>query len=191
MTEQILDVRQIAKPERHPLIFDAYDGLDTGGAFVLVNDHDPRHLREEFDRELPGGFGWDYLNRDDGEWRIRISKRASTPLPRVVGDAGAGDGSGAVWNLEPAGRTLDANVIHLPAGDGIAAHAGPQLDVLIHVIEGDGTLTTENGDIALEPGALVWLPKRSRRSFTAGTSGLRYLSIHQRKPGLGLTARAA
>lgn len=112
-------------------------------------------------------------------------------IPVVVGDAGAGDGSGAVWRLEPGERTLDANVIHLPAGDGIAEHAGPELDVLIHVIEGGGTLATEGGDIALVPGALVWLPKRSRRAFAAGEEGLRYLSIHQRKPRVGLSLRGA
>jgi len=121
--------------------------------------------------------------------RTRTSKPASTSLPRVVGDAGAGDGSGAVWNLTPQERTLDANVIHLPAGDGIAEHAGPELDVLIHVIDGSGTLATEAGDLALEPGALVWLPKRSRRAITAGREGLRYLSVHGRKPMLGLLTR--
>lgn len=111
--------------------------------------------------------------------------------PRVVGDAGAGDGSGAVWRLEPGDRTLDANVINLPAGDGIARHVGPALDVLIHVIEGGGILATDGGDVVLEPGALVWLPKRSVREFTAGPEGLRYLSIHQRKPRVGLSLRGA
>lgn len=109
--------------------------------------------------------------------------------PRVVGDAGAGEGSGAVWSLTPAERTLDANVIHLPAGDGIDEHIGPQLDVLIHVLAGSGTLATESGEIALEPGALVWLPKLSRRAFAAGPKGLRYLTVHGRKPMLGLTPR--
>ncbi|HLT67675.1 MAG TPA: cupin, partial [Microbacterium sp.] len=76
-----------------------------------------------------------------------------------------------------------------PAGDGIAEHAGPELDVLIHVIDGSGTLATEAGGLALEPGALVWLPKRSRRAITAGREGLRYLSVHGRKPMLGLLTR--
>ncbi|GGO62565.1 hypothetical protein GCM10010910_12960 [Microbacterium nanhaiense] len=109
--------------------------------------------------------------------------------PRIVGDARAGDGSGAVWRLSPGERTLDANVIHLPAGDGIAEHAGPQLDVLIHVIDGSGTLTTEDGDIELKPGSLVWLPRLSRRAFAAGPDGLRYLSVHGRKPLLGIVTR--
>ena len=111
-------------------------------------------------------------------------------LPRIVGDVMVGDGAGAVWNLAPAERTLDANVIHLPAGDGIAEHVGPELDVLIHVIDGSGILATETGEIDLVPGALVWLPKRSRRAFSAGPEGLRYLSVHGRKPMLGLLTRS-
>ena len=101
--------------------------------------------------------------------------------PRIVGDSLAGAGAGAVWNLSDAERTLDANVIYLPAGDGIAWHVGPELDVLIHVLDGSGTLTTDDGDILLETGVIVWLPARSARAFTAGRDGLRYFSVHQRK----------
>jgi len=110
--------------------------------------------------------------------------------PHIVGDSGAEGAVGAVWSLAPAARSLDANVIWLPAGDGIAAHAGPDLDVLIHVIDGSGTLTTDDGDIALAPGTLAWLPPRSRRAFVAGPDGLRYLTVHQRKsqPAFGLRA---
>ncbi|HJB63895.1 MAG TPA: DUF2249 domain-containing protein [Candidatus Microbacterium pullistercoris] len=189
MESQILDVRSVPKTERHPRIFAAYDALAAAESFVLVNDHDPKHLRDEFDREHPGSFGWDYESREDGDWRVRISKLTSTPLPRIVGDSAAEGNSGAVWNLGPRDRTLDANVISLPAGDGIAEHAGPDLDVLVHVVSGFGTLSTERGDVELVPGALVWLPKRSRRAFTAGSDGLRYLTVHQRKKMLGLSPR--
>ncbi|GGD34299.1 hypothetical protein GCM10010915_13360 [Microbacterium faecale] len=191
MESQILDVRSVSKTERHPRIFAAYDALAAAESFVLVNDHDPKHLRDEFDREHPGSFSWDYENRDDGDWRVRISKLTSTALPRIVGDSAAEGSSGAVWNLAARDRTLDANVISLPAGDGIAEHVGPDLDVLVHVVSGSGTLVTERGDVALVPGALVWLPKRSRRAFAAGSDGLRYLTVHQRKKMLGLSPRPA
>ncbi|MGO1547831.1 AraC family ligand binding domain-containing protein, partial [Microbacterium gubbeenense] len=83
-----------------------------------------------------------------------------------------------------------ANVIWLPAGDGIAAHQGPDLDVLVHIIDGSGTLVTGDGEIALTTGVLAWLPPRSRRAFAAGPDGLRYLTVHQRKtkPAFGLRA---
>lgn len=111
-------------------------------------------------------------------------------LPRVVGDtAQLAAGAGSVWRLEPPARGLDANVIDLPAGDEIAAHVGPELDVLIHVLAGGGTLETAEGEVALSPGVLVWLPARSHRRFVAGPEGLRYFSVHARKPGLGIRTR--
>jgi uncharacterized protein (DUF2249 family)/quercetin dioxygenase-like cupin family protein len=192
-TERELDVRATPKPDKHPLIFEAYDALPVGGSFVLVNDHDPKHLREEFEAAHPGGHGWEYLSRERRNWRIRITRLASTPLPRVLADTaalgsdvGAPGVSGAVWRLQEEERDLDSNVIALPPGGGIGAHAGPDVDVLIHVIAGSGSLSTELGTLDLEPGAVVWLPRRSRREFTAGAEGIRYLTVHRRRQALAI-----
>ena len=116
-------------------------------------------------------------------------------VPRIVADTAAllaelgADQAGSVWQLTPASRDLDANIIALPPGDEIAAHDGPDLDVLIHVLAGSGTLETAAGKIALATGALVWLPRRSRRRFAAGPEGLRYFTVHHRKPALSISAR--
>src|SRR5215831_10947718 len=80
MGDHELDVRPLRKPDKHPAIFQAYAAVPPGEALVLVNDHDPRHLRDEFEVEHPGGYAWDYLATDRGAWRIRITKLASTPL---------------------------------------------------------------------------------------------------------------
>ena len=58
--------------------------------------------------------------------------------------------------------------------------------MLIHVLSGNGRLTTEMGTIDLSPGDLVWLPRRSRRQFAAGPEGLRYLTVHHRRQELVL-----
>jgi quercetin dioxygenase-like cupin family protein len=114
----------------------------------------------------------------------------ATNLPRLVGNTGelppetAPGRGGSVWQLKPATRDLDANVITLLAGDAIETHNGPSLDVLIHVLAGSGTLTTEASEVALCVGDLVWLPPRSQRRFQAGPDGLTYFSVHQRKPSL-------
>ncbi|MGO9032085.1 hypothetical protein [Mycobacterium sp.] len=42
--------------------------------------------------------------------------------------------------------------------------------------------------VDLEPGALVWLPRRSRRQFSAGPAELRYRTVHQRREALVLHA---
>lgn len=192
MAEQELDVRPLRKPDKHPTIFSTYDALAVGDAFVLVNNHDPRHLRDEFEIEHPGSYSWEYVDKGPKEWRIRIGKLTSTPLPHVlcdtasIGEEAGADASGAVWTLRMRERDLDSNIIQLPAGEAIDAHAGPDLDVMIHVLDGRGQLTTELGTVALAPGTLVWLPKRSRRQFTAGEQGLRYLTVHQRRQALAL-----
>ncbi|OHV48055.1 hypothetical protein BCD48_16730 [Pseudofrankia sp. BMG5.36] len=184
-------MRSLRKVDRHPAIFATYAALSTGGSFVLVNDHDPRHLRAELETEHAGGFDWEYLNSEQRHWRIRITKRASTPLPRVLvntGDLAAGTGepdlAGAVWKLPVGERDLDSNVIALPPGGTIEAHRGPDVDVLVHVLAGSGTLSTERGTFDLAPGALLWLPRRSLRRLAADDEGLRYLTVHRRRQAL-------
>jgi uncharacterized protein (DUF2249 family) len=56
---QTLDIRPLRKPDKHPEIFAGYAELPAGGSFVLINDHDPRHLREEFEADHAGSYGWD------------------------------------------------------------------------------------------------------------------------------------
>jgi len=196
MGDHELDVRPLRKPDKHPAIFQAYAAVPPGESLVLVNDHDPRHLHDEFEVEHPGGYAWDYLARDRGAWRIRITKLASTPLPRVLADTGAlstaaADATGVIWKLQMRERDLDSNVIALAPGATIDAHAGPDVDVLIHVLAGSGQLCTELGTLALRPGSLTWLPRRSRRQFTAGPDGLKYLTVHQRRQALTLTTAPA
>lgn len=187
----VLDVRGMPKPDKHPTIFAAYDALAVDEGFVLVNDHDPKHLHEEFDRDYGPGYGWEYLNQEVRDWRIRITKRASTSLPRVLADTGtiaadATETGGAVFSLRMRERDLDSNVIALAPGGAIAEHWGPDVDVLIHVLAGSGRLETETGAIDLAAGTLLWLPKRSRRAFQGGPEGLRYLTVHRKREPLVL-----
>lgn len=109
------------------------------------------------------------------------SARILADTTALASRVGAPDEAGAVWRIDEPDRDLDANVIALPPGDGIGSHRGPALDVLIHVIAGSGVIETADGDVALVPGAIVWLPKHSRRAFRAGDEGLRYLTVHRRK----------
>ena len=88
---QELDVRPLRKPDKHPAIFATYAELPAGGSFVLINDHDPKHLRDEFEADHPGSYRWEYLQRERGDWRIRITKLASTPLPRVLVNTAAAE----------------------------------------------------------------------------------------------------
>lgn len=73
-TDPQLDVRTEPPARRHELIFDAYERLAPGDAFVLVNDHDPKPLYYQFDAEHSGDFTWEYLESGPEVWRVRIGR---------------------------------------------------------------------------------------------------------------------
>lgn len=70
----VLNVCEIAPRDRHPLIFETFDRLETDGAFILVNDHDPKPLYYQFAVERAGEFSWEYLEQGPDQWRVRIRK---------------------------------------------------------------------------------------------------------------------
>ena len=73
-TQGFVDVRQEPPVRRHTLIFEAYEALDPGSAFELVNDHDPKPLYYQFAAEKAGEFSWDYLEQGPEVWRVRIGR---------------------------------------------------------------------------------------------------------------------
>ena len=72
----VIDVRTIARGGRHPRVFARYASLAPGDAFILVNSHDPKPLRREFEAIHAGAFTWDYLQTGPEEWRVRIGRVA-------------------------------------------------------------------------------------------------------------------
>lgn len=73
----VIDVRRIARGGRHPRVLARYARLEPGEAFILVNSHDPKPLRREFEAIHPGAFSWDYLQAGPEEWRVRIGRVAA------------------------------------------------------------------------------------------------------------------
>ena len=99
--------------------------------------------------------------------------------------------AGALWKLSEPGRQLDANLVHLPPHQRIETHTEPDLDVLLLVASGGGTLSGPDGVRQLTAGELFWLPHGSTRRITADPDGLSYLTVHRRRPGMRIaTARS-
>jgi quercetin dioxygenase-like cupin family protein len=94
--------------------------------------------------------------------------------------------SGALWRLEEPARQLDANLVRLPASAAVAAHSEPDVDVLLMVVDGGGTLETGGEVLDLAPHSLIWLPRGSRRAIGAGPTGLAYLTAHRARPGMAV-----
>ncbi|MBI3031566.1 MAG: DUF2249 domain-containing protein [Candidatus Rokubacteria bacterium] len=74
METTVLDVRAMAPRERHPKIFETFEGLKPGETFTLVNDHDPKPLFYQFSFERAGAFTWKYLEEGPEVWRVEIGK---------------------------------------------------------------------------------------------------------------------
>lgn len=98
--------------------------------------------------------------------------------------AATSQASGALWKLAEPGRQLDANVVRLLPGQQVKHHVEPDLDVLLLVTCGDGTLHSDDGAQQLAEGSLLWLPRGSARALHAGDHGLIYLTAHRRRPGM-------
>lgn len=73
-----LDVRDLIPMMRHPKIFQLFDGLAVGEAFILVNDHDPKPLYYQMLHERADQFSWDYLEEGPETWRVRIGRVAES-----------------------------------------------------------------------------------------------------------------
>jgi uncharacterized protein (DUF2249 family) len=86
--EFTLDVRSEPPVRRHELIFETFDRLEVGAAFVLVNDHDPKPLYYQLAAEQGGTFSWEYLEQGPTEWSVRIGRTAPAAAaePRHAGE---------------------------------------------------------------------------------------------------------
>lgn len=71
-----LDVREMPPWDRHPKIFELFDGLKPGDTLELINDHDPRPLHYEFIHEREGQFEWHSEEKGLHEWVAHIKKAA-------------------------------------------------------------------------------------------------------------------
>ncbi len=72
-----IHVQQIPPHERHAHIFSTFDGLAVGQALQIVNDHDPRPLRYQFDDRKAGQFDWSYVESGPQTWRVNIKRTAT------------------------------------------------------------------------------------------------------------------
>ncbi len=72
---ETLDVTQIEPRFKHPSIFDMFDSLAEGSAFIINNDHDPKPLYYQLLAERGQTFMWEYLENGPEVWKVKIDKR--------------------------------------------------------------------------------------------------------------------
>lgn len=71
-----LDVRSLHPAQRHSAILAQYRTLPPGSALMVINDHDPKPLKHQFEADHHGEFTWDYLESGPRTWRVRIGRLA-------------------------------------------------------------------------------------------------------------------
>jgi quercetin dioxygenase-like cupin family protein len=124
-----------------------------------------------------------HVRREERELFPLIESRAAERLE----ESGRQVAEGPVW-----GQTsddLNATLLAWGPGAGPAEHVNDERDVLLFVTDGGATVTIDDEVHDLGPGDAVIVAKGQRRKITAGRSGVRYLSVHRRRPSLQIETR--
>jgi regulator of cell morphogenesis and NO signaling len=90
-TLEILDVTKIEPKYKHPVIFERFDGLEQGEAFIISNDHDPKPLYYQLLGERGKIFTWNYLEEGPALWRVVIGKTTIREGVETIGQIAAKD----------------------------------------------------------------------------------------------------
>jgi quercetin dioxygenase-like cupin family protein len=125
------------------------------------------------------------------EGHVRLEERRLFPLIETLlpeetltalVSAAAHETSGPVWGTES--EELNATLLYWRAGEGPPEHVNDERDVLVVVLAGSARLSTDEEERELAVGEATIIPKGRRRKISAGREGVRYLSVHRRRPSL-------
>jgi mannose-6-phosphate isomerase-like protein (cupin superfamily) len=94
------------------------------------------------------------------------------------------EGRGPAWGT--ASDDLNATLLVWREGEGQPEHVNEERDVALVVLAGGGTLVVDGDEHVLSEGSLTIVPRGATRSLVAGAEGLRCLSLHRRRGGLGV-----
>lgn len=85
-TIDTLDVTVLEPRMKHPRIFEVYDSLTPGQAFIIDNDHDPKPLYYQLLAERGQTFSWEYLENGPESWKVKISKNDGQVKEETIGE---------------------------------------------------------------------------------------------------------
>lgn len=202
--------------EEEELLFPALVNANGAGEELLVRallEHQRLHAAVgRLERDLTAGRADASAMRALGELleaHVRLEERELFPLleqvvPRErlavldlaaareqartpVVDLSAPRGSGPLWGAET--EDLNATLLAWPARGGPGAHVNNERDVILVVLAGSATVTIDGAQHALHAAEAVIVEKGRSRTVAAGPDGVRYLSVHLRRPPLRIAAR--
>lgn len=117
------------------------------------------------------------------------SQRGDSFGPTVfdASDVSTDTGDGVHWTLARS-ADLNVNLVRLDPGHQIDIHVNDELDVVVIVVAGSGTIAIDDVSSPLFPNVIADVPKGSSRRIDAGSGGLGYFTIHRRRT-LGIANR--
>lgn len=60
---------------KHKVIFETFNRLKPAESMLLVNDHDPKPLRFQFQSMHEGEFEWEYIEQGPKTFQVKITKQ--------------------------------------------------------------------------------------------------------------------
>ncbi len=75
MNDLLIEVQSIPAPQRHEVIFAAFDSLASGDSIIIQNNHDPKPLLTQFDEKRTSQFTSTYLLSGPIEWKVKLTKK--------------------------------------------------------------------------------------------------------------------
>jgi hemerythrin-like domain-containing protein len=119
------------------------------------------------------------------EGHVRLEEHELFPLLQAVRSSSKRAFAGPVWGQ--ASEDLNATLLEWPAGDGPGAQVNAERDVLVFLVDGSAILEVDGDARMLCAGEARIVAKGSRRQLVAGPRGVRYLSVHLRRPPLQIS----
>lgn len=87
--------------------------------------------------------------------------------------------TGPIWATET--DDLDCTLLQWNEGHEIASHVNDEVDVVMTVLQGEGTIEIDGAKMMLKQGGIVVIPKGAERRIIAETTPLVYLNVHKRR----------
>jgi quercetin dioxygenase-like cupin family protein len=79
---------------------------------------------------------------------------------------------------------LNVNIVALRPGEEIGDHTNNAVDVLLVVLRGQGTISVQSQNSAVQTGQALIISKGAPRSIRASAEEFVYLTCHVKRPGL-------
>ncbi len=171
-----IDVRPLPPPQRHALVFKAFDEMKPGETLLVVNDHEPVHLlqfmkheRRDFDASSYTSF-----ERKPREWvgSFRKAELAPTRAPGVVFTSFEKERLLDEGAFSPvliySSERYKVILTYFKAGQFIPVHS-PSTDLVLLVHSGRGEMVAGSRTFELKVGDVAVVPGGEKRGIRATT----------------------